>query len=215
MTFSDEVWEATAVLRKAIDDLPFLSGLADGTLPRETFTYYLAQDALYLGSYSRVLAAAAAQADTTEDLVFWSGSARNAVAVERTLHERHVADIGAWQSSPTCTAYTSYLLSLAAAGCYPALVAGLLPCFWVYDDVGRRLQHQVGDLSRHPYGDWVGTYGDPAFTASTVAARTILDRVADQAGEPTRARMREAFTMATRYEWMFWDAAWRRESWPV
>ena len=35
MTFSDEVWEATAVLRKAIDDLPFLSGLADGTLPRE------------------------------------------------------------------------------------------------------------------------------------------------------------------------------------
>jgi thiaminase len=58
----------------------------------------------------------------------------------------------------------------------------------------------------------VGTYGDPAFTASTVAARAILDRVADQAGAATRARMREAFTTATRYEWMFWDAAWRRET---
>jgi len=25
--------------------------------------------------------------------------------------------------------------------------------------------------------------------------------------------MREAFVRATTYEWMFWDAAWRREVW--
>ena len=60
------------------------------------------------------------------------------------LHERHVRDLGAWQRSPTCTAYGSYLLSLTTLGCYPVLVAGVLPCFWIYDDVGRRLRERVG-----------------------------------------------------------------------
>jgi len=27
--------------------------------------------------------------------------------------------------------------------------------------------------------------------------------------------MHEAFATCTRYEWMFWDAAWRMEDWPV
>ena len=29
------------------------------------------------------------------------------------------------------------------------------------------------------------------------------------------ARMREHFTTTSRYEWMFWDGAYRRETWPV
>jgi thiaminase len=95
------------------------------------------------------------------------------------------------------------------------LVAGVLPCFWIYDDVGRRLRERVGDLTGHPYGDWIATYGDPAFAASTRAARAVLDRVAEGQGAGTLDRMREAFTTAARYEWMFWDAAWRGESWPV
>jgi thiaminase/transcriptional activator TenA len=215
MRFSDRMWESTAVLRKAIDDLPFLAGLADGTLPRDVFTHYMAQDALYLAGYGRVLASAAAQADTAEDLMFWAGSARNTVAVERQLHESHLRDVGEQERSPTCTAYTSYLLSLATQGSYPVVVAGVLPCFWIYDDLGRRLRDRVGNLADHPYGDWIATYGDPAFTTATLAARDILDRVAEGRDRATLDRMHEAFTTATRYEWMFWDAAWRRETWPV
>jgi thiaminase (transcriptional activator TenA) len=215
VTFSEEAWESIAVLRKAVDDLPFLTGLADGTLPGDVFTHYMAQDALYLAEYGRVLASAAAQADTTEDLLFWAASARSTVAVERELHERHLRHVRSQERSPTCTAYTSYLLSLTMQGSYPVVVAGVLPCFWVYDDVGRRLRDRVGDLTAHPYGDWIATYGDPAFTAATLTARDIVDRVAEHAAPATRLRMRQAFTTAARYEWMFWDAAWRRESWPV
>jgi thiaminase (transcriptional activator TenA) len=29
------------------------------------------------------------------------------------------------------------------------------------------------------------------------------------------AAARQHFAMAARYEWMFWDAAYRRETWPV
>lgn len=213
--FTAAAWQRTAGIRSAIDALPWLQELAGGTLRPEIFRHYLTQDALYLADYGRALAAAAAQAREPEDIVFWAESARGAVETERALHGMHVTDLTAAEPAPTTAAYTSYLLSLAASGSYPVLAAGLLPCFWIYDDVGSRLKAAVGNLAGHPYGDWIGTYGDPDFAAATGKARSLVDRLAEQADAGTVARMHQAFHRATRYEWMFWDAAYRQEKWPV
>lgn len=215
MSFCDDAWVSTAPLRHAIDRLPFLTGLRDGTLPGPPFGYYLAQDAHYLLEFGRVLAMAAGQASDPDELLFWVKSAQSAILVERALHATHVADFDATPMSPTCTAYTSFLRSLATAGCYPALAAGVLPCFWIYEDVGRRLKDQVGDLAAHPYGDWIATYGDPDFAAATDDAKAIVDRLAARSGPATTERMHQAFISASRYEWMFWDAAWHQEPWPA
>jgi thiaminase/transcriptional activator TenA len=215
MSFSKNAWEEVATIRKAIDELPFLTGLENGSLPHDRFVYYMAQDAHYLAVYGRALAAAASQTSDADELLFWARSATTAVAVERELHAAHVEGFAASTSSPTCTAYTSYLLSLVASGCYPVLAAGILPCFWIYEDVGRRLKERVGDLTGHPYADWILTYGDPEFARSAEQARRILDRCAAGADRTTVERMHQAFATAARYEWMFWDAAWRQEIWPV
>lgn len=215
MTFTEDQWHETAGIREAIDRLPFLKSLEDGSLPRDVFGHYMAQDAHYLACYGRALASAAAQSSLPDELLFWAASAVTAVSVERQLHAVHVAALNATRASPTCTAYTSFLFSLAASGCYPALVAGLLPCFWIYEDVGRRLKQRIGDLAGHPYADWVGTYGDPGFAAATLQARQIVDRAAADAGPADLERMRAAFGTAARYEWLFWDAAWRLEEWAV
>lgn len=217
MTFSDDLWQAIAPIREAIDALPLVTGLRDGSLDTERFGYYMTQDALYLADYGRALAACAAQSPDADDLVFWAESARQTVVVERELHAAHVAnglgDLG--EQSPTCAAYTGHLLTLSTRGCYPALAAGVLPCFWIYDDVGTRLKAAVGDLAAHPYGDWISAYGDPEFAASTAHARRIVDALADAADDGVRAAMAAAFVRSSQYEWMFWDAAWRLEIWPV
>ncbi len=216
-SFSEVAWERIGPIRAAIDALPFVAGLRDGTLSGDRFAYYMTQDALYLADYGRALAACAAQATDADDLVFWAESARQTVVVERELHAAHVerglGDLG--EASPTCTAYTSYLLALSTQGCYPALAAGVLPCFWIYDDVGTRLKAAVGDLAGHPYGDWIAAYGDPDFADATRRAREVVDRLARAADPAVRARMETAFVRAAQYEWMFWDAAWRRETWPI
>jgi len=215
MSFSQDAWKAIAPIRRAIGELPLLAGMEDGTLPRDAFVYYMAQDAHYLADYGRLLASAASQTTDAAELLFWARSAYTVVTVERELHAAHVADFAAIPRSPTCTAYTSYLFSLAAGGCYPALAAGILPCFWIYEDVGCRLKERVGDLTGHPYADWISTYGDPEFAAATEQAKRILDRLAAEADRGTVERMHQAFATASRYEWMFWDAAWRQEAWPV
>lgn len=215
MSFTADAWERISPIRSAIEEHPFLTGLQDGTLPRPSFVHYMAQDAHYLLEFARVLTMAAGQADDPDELIFWANGATTAILVERALHAAHVADFAAIPKSPTCSAYTCYLVSLASSGCYPALAAGILPCFWIYEDVGARLRARTSEVTAHPYADWIATYGDPGFVAATARAKAIVDRLAAQSGTVTIARMHQAFATASRYEWMFWDAAWTRQSWPL
>jgi putative thiaminase-2 (transcriptional activator tenA family) len=45
--------------------------------------------------------------------------------------------------------------------------------------------------------------------------RDTLDRIAATTTPAMRERMHAAYTQAARLEWMFWDAAYRLEAWPV
>ena len=47
------------------------------------------------------------------------------------------------------------------------------------------------------------------------AVLAVTDRVGAEASRAELALMREHFTTTSRYEWMFWDAGYRRETWPV
>ena len=53
--WSNEAWTAAASIYTQIIDLPFVRGLADGSLSHERFMHYITQDSLYIGEYFRVL----------------------------------------------------------------------------------------------------------------------------------------------------------------
>ena len=49
-----------------------------------------------------------------------------------------------------------------------------------------------------------------------LSGRELVALFAKRALSPVElGRMREHFTTTSRYEWMFFDAAYRREDWPV
>lgn len=213
--FTEEAWASTEGIRAQIETLPFLEQLEAGSLPREIFENYMGQDALYLTEYARALAACAAQSTDPEHIMFWSRAAAGAIEEERALHATHVVDFSAVDPSPTTVAYTSYELALISAGSLPVLAASVLPCFWIYDDVGTRLKARVESLEGHPYADWISAYGDPEFHELTETAKRVVDELAATASEQTRAAMHAAYRRASQYEWMFWDSAYRQERWPV
>lgn len=213
--FTEEAWASTEGIRAQIETLPFLEQLEAGSLPREIFENYMGQDALYLTEYARALAACAAQSTDPEHIMFWSRAAAGAIEEERALHATHVVDFSAVEPSPTTVAYTSYELALISAGSLPVLAASVLPCFWIYDDVGTRLKARVESLEGHPYADWISAYGDPEFHELTETAKRVVDELAAAASEQTRAAMHAAYRRASQYEWMFWDSAYRQERWPV
>jgi len=213
------LWESVAAERAAVAAHPFLAGLAGGTLPRERFADYVLADAHYLGGFARALAVLAARSPVDDDLLVFSRHAAGAVEVERALHAGFVADLGlspaatAAPPAPAPLAYTSYLLATVATASYAEGLAAVLPCYWIYADVGAAL---AAAGSPDPlYARWISTYGGEEFAVLVGEALAVTERVLAAAGADERDRARACFATATRYEWMFWDAAWRGETWPL
>src|SRR5207249_4507718 len=53
MAFTDELWRGIEPIYAAILRHPFLRGLTDGSLPRESFQFYAVQEALHLRGLAR------------------------------------------------------------------------------------------------------------------------------------------------------------------
>ncbi|MSP02177.1 MAG: thiaminase II [Acetobacteraceae bacterium] len=218
--FSDRIWQRTAPLRAAIHALPFNMELAAGTLPREKFQFYIVQDALYLDQYARALSIAGARGPDGPTLRAYSHYALGAIEVEVALHERYLLEFGVDPSSlataepaPDCLGYTSFLMASAYHEPWEVLVAALLPCFWLYWDVGTTIARTAA--ASNPYRAWIDTYADEGFGDAVRAVIATTDRAAEAASETVRARMATAFIRSCQYEWLFWDGAWNRRSWPV
>src|SRR5499433_4432060 len=120
MAFTDELWKSIVPIYAAILRHPFLTGLTDGSLPRERFVFYAVQDALYLREFARALSLAAARAPQDDWIIMFNEHAAGALKVERSLHESFFQDFGlsvdavaSTSLAPTNLAYTSYLLAVA------------------------------------------------------------------------------------------------------
>ncbi|WP_066913394.1 TenA family protein [Millisia brevis] len=222
------LWDSIAPLRDRIDSLEFLHRLGDGTLPIEAFDRYIAQDAIYLRGYARALALLAVRASDPDAAVFWASAAAQAITVESQLHAELLSKDASGQGdsfdiadlpepTPTCLGYVSYLIATVATEPYAVGAAAVLPCFWIYADVGTSLARRAHDVLAadpdHPYAKWVATYGDPAFGEQAAAARRLVDRAAAEAGAAERAAMTTAFVTASRYELAFWDTALYPQPW--
>ena len=191
-------WEAIEPIRTGIDELAFIRGLKAGTLGRTDFEDYLGQDALYLRTYARVMSRASELAPETGDQRFWAANASGCLEEELALHRGRL-DERVPEPSGTTTAYLNHLLSCSDD--YPVLVAALLPCFWIYQDVGARLA--AANHAAHPYNDWLSTYASPGFDESTARAIEVCRRLFDAADERTRRNMWIAFEASSAHELHF------------
>lgn len=214
--FTEQLWREGAPIWQAIVAHPFLAELQAGTLPLESFRYYVAQDYHYLEGFARAVATALAKAPTADLL---SAMARRVMTpIERPLHERlfdlaglNRADVAAVPIAPTNLAYQNHMLVTATRGGLGEAAAALLACPWTYHELGGVV---VG--VEHPvYGPWAQFYAEGLLEESCRSWRAFVNAEADEAGPRTREAMRRAFVLSLRYEWMFWEMAYRREAWPI
>lgn len=219
-TFSQQLWQTGAPTYARILTHPFLNELTVGTLPRTAFAYFVVQDSHYLRAYSRALSLVSARAQDEDAVRMFALHASNAIDVERELHAALLgqldltsADVDAAGSKPITTAYMSYLTAVCATGSYAEAVAAVLPCYWIYRNVGREL---LARSSPDPvYARWIETYGSEEFDAVVEAVLTVTDELGRDLGEAEKRRCHRHFAVTTRYEWMFWDAAHTQLDWPV
>jgi thiaminase/transcriptional activator TenA len=212
-SWSAELWSLMAPTYQAILEHPFLTGLSDGTLAPEAFAHYVAQDSRYLREYARCLAVVGAKAPDPADLAMFTRHATGAVEVELALHRSLVPAAGRDPVAPTTRAYTSYLLATAYGGSFAEGLAAVLPCYWIYAEVGAALQAHGSPNPQ--YQQWIDSYAGDEFAVLVAEALELVDRVGPGLGQAERERAQQHLRVAARYEFMFWDAAYRYERWPL
>jgi thiaminase (transcriptional activator TenA) len=200
---TDELWAAIQPVYAKTLGHPFLTGLADGTLPPSSFEYYLAQDAAYLDAFARALNALARKAPRRDWADTLRRHATEAIAIEKQRAPAPMA--------PTNYAYTNHFRLAVAEGTFAEGLAALLPCYWIYQEVGREL---VRKGSKNPqYQRWIDNYAGEEYAKSVRQVLAIYNAAAPKLTAAQRARCRELFVLSARYEYMFWDMAWRQEQW--
>lgn len=220
-SFAAEAWAKTASIRARIDGLPLLKALSEGTLEPDVFRHYMLQDALYLNQYSRSLAIMATKAPDSEQLTVFLKMAQRAIEVEQSLHAGFLdqfgltaAETAAAEPSPTCLAYTNFVLATVHHSSYAVGLTAILPCAWIYWDVGETIKSRP-QTPGNRYQAWIDAYGNPDFAAGARQTIALTEQAAQAASPNERAQMLAVFSRACQYEWMFWDSAWQMEKWPV
>jgi len=160
----------------------------------------------------RLFALAAARAPDTDTLGRLVDLAHSTFHQELSLHRAYAAEFGLAEvdldraeQSPTCAAYTDFLLRTAATADFAEVLAALLPCMWGYSELGRSLA-ETGLPTEPRYGRWIETYADPEFAGLAAWCADLLDRAADGLPAARLAACERAFLTSLRHELAFWDA---------
>ncbi|WP_276273825.1 thiaminase II [Haloarcula litorea] len=221
MAFTDELAEVGDPVWDAVLDHPMVEQLGEGTLDEAPFRYWVRQDYVYLVEYARVFAFGAANAPDLARMGTFAELLDATINTEMDLHREYAAEFGigeaelaATDPSPTTRGYTDFLVRVAATGTFGELVAALLPCMWGFNETARRLDER-GRPDHEQYAAWIEMYAGAEFTDLAEWCRDLLDDVAADATPDERERYRDLFETSAKYEYRFWDAAWRQEGWSV
>jgi len=116
MSVSNELWQANLDLARVCLEHPFVQGIADGTLERQKFAYYVGQDAFFLEAFGRAYSIAAAKAPDWEGFSVFHSLA-DGVLSELRLHEGYAlawgVNLHSVEPEPATRRYTDFLLATA------------------------------------------------------------------------------------------------------
>ena len=222
MGFSDELRQRAASTWDKEKAHPFVTGIGDGSLDLDKFRYYMRQDYVFLIEFCRAISLAVAKARTLDDMGWFARMIHETLNMEMALHVSFCADFGISEEellntypSPTTWAYTRHMINTAHQGTVGETAAVILPCSWGYAEIGQTLYAKGTPADQPLYTRWIETYNSQEFADIADWLRGFVDKHAETAGSSELKAMERAFAISSQYEYMFWDAAWRMEEWPV
>ena len=175
----ESLWRQNAEITQRCLRHPFVRGLADGTLDRNAFRRYVAQDSFFLRTFLRAYALAAAKSDCWQRVRLFHDLMAG-VLNELTLHESYAAKLGIdldeIRPHAATSAYTDFLLRVAWHNSLAEIVAAVVPCMRLYVHLGTELSASL--QPGHPYEDWITTYSAAEFKALCSRLEALLDELA-------------------------------------
>ena len=206
-SWTAQVWDAALPIYTDIINHPFIKELADGTLETARFDRYLAQDEVYVGNYGRQMFELAELIPDRAQHDMFCEFAKEGIEGEKAMHALLIERFGidtAVKASPVTADYNTHTQAAIASGSKEIGLAAMLPCMWVYNEVGLHIL-KIASVEGNPYREWIQEYGNEAFTEGVASVLKLADEYAAAASPEIRGKMTQAYLEATKFEYWFWD----------
>ena len=215
MSIAEELWQENQDLAIACLHNPFVQGIADGSLPKAKFAYYVGQDAFFLEAFARAYSIAAAKAPDWEGFNVFHDLA-GGVLQELNLHQAYAfqwgVDLKTVEPGTATRRYTDFLLATAWSQSVGVTAAAMLPCMKLYAFLGQAIA--VNGIPAHDYSDWISTYSSAEFEPLAEQLAEVVERYLGKGeeGRPSRYLQSSAvYRYAMQCELEFFQAAWNVE----
>ena len=217
MKISDALRQKADYIWQRILNHPFVIELYQGTLPIEKFKFYVLQDYNYLVGLTRTLTIIASKSnfDLMRKVLKLAQEEAN---TELANYERLLEELGLTiedaikeEPSPTNYAYMNFMNLMAFLGTPYEGLATIMPCFWSYMEIARHHEKLLKSNENSLYVNWAEVYLSKEYIELVEDLKELLNK----ASEAEFHRLESVFKRASKYEYMFWDMAYRMERWPI
>ena len=220
MKLTDKLRDSVADLWQKEIKHPFVQGIANGTLPKKNFQYFMKQDYLFLVEFSRAIAIAIGKSRNLTQMEWLSHLLNETLQTEMNLHVEYCLEVGISREdllvtdiSPTTHAYTKHILETAYSGSTIETEVAILPCCWRYAEIGRKLREIETENNQPHLSKWIALYSSKEFWDLSHQLKDLINKEAASIDIATQTNLIDIFVKSTHYEYRFWEAAYTLEDW--
>ena len=120
MKVSQRLYEKALPIWESYFTHPFIQGMADGTLAKDKFQFYMIQDHKYLMEYAKVFALGVIKSRDEKDMRLFAAFIADTLNTENAVHQFFLKELGITQEdierTPMCLnndSYTNYMIAVA------------------------------------------------------------------------------------------------------
>ncbi len=174
MSITKKLWEDNYEIALLCLNTKFVQGLKNGTLPKNIFQEYLAQDYFFLETFARAYGLAVSKSKEKYSIRKLSELLMG-VSEELILHETYAKewdiDLSNNYIKKATKDYTDFLDDTAKRHGTIEIMFAMTPCMRLYYWIGTSLYEEDFD---NKYKDWIITYSDDSFKNLTNSIENLI-----------------------------------------
>jgi len=109
--------------------------------------------------------------------------------------------------SKTTFDYTCYLKHTSSSGTFSEIVSVMAACPWTYLEIADKSSKI--DIRNEIFRNWVQFYSSNESRRQVEGIKQILNMLAEKENEKSKNAMENHFIIACKYEYLFWEMAYR------
>ena len=218
MALTDELKASAGSLWEMVVTHPFVVELGESSLPVEKFRLYFLQDYVFVKDLAKVVSLAMVKAPDFGAASQLSQFLQGILTSEDNLFQRAFRELGVppeqyrkSEAAPTTRAFGDFLLRLSYEGTFEEILTALYATEGTYLDWATRLIQQGRKPQSRLYQEWIDIHSPQVLGDFVGWIESHLNSL-DLAG--IRPRMKDVFVTTLRYEYLFWEMAYKGEKWP-